>query len=251
MLNDVDSGGARRCVELIEAGEPVAAHRRGSGRGPAGTALRARVAARRAPSSRLPDPPPRGSRGLRPGRRAVPVCPSCRRHDPQDARLPDRRPVRADRRAASACRRRLRSPRHMHPVAALDGLNSRDADVAPSARSAPSLGGFGSCAAGTADPTVVDAVSHRSSSSRCRPPSRATRSIDAGHLRELLDAAAQRWPEITDRKALLLRLAEEGQPPARRRAARHRGARRRARVALERIPSLVDTERLLSDRAWS
>ncbi len=76
---------------------------------------------------------------------------------------------------------------------------------------------------------------------------------DAGHLRELLDAAAQRWPEITDRKALLLRLAEEGQGTLQfgdeQLATEER--RKRARVALERIPSLVDTELLLSDRAWS
>jgi hypothetical protein len=68
-----------------------------------------------------------------------------------------------------------------------------------------------------------------------------------------LDAAQKRWPEIADRKALLLRLAEEG----------HNALevgdlqleteerRERAQVAIGRIRSLVDAELLLSDRAWS
>lgn len=33
---------------------------------------------------------------------------------------------------------------------------------------------------------------------------------DTGHLSELLDAAQLRWPEESDRKALLLRLAAAG-----------------------------------------
>ena len=33
---------------------------------------------------------------------------------------------------------------------------------------------------------------------------------DTGDLSELLDAAQRRWPEVTDRKALLLLLAEAG-----------------------------------------
>lgn len=33
---------------------------------------------------------------------------------------------------------------------------------------------------------------------------------DTGELRDLLDAAERRWPEMTDRKALLLRLAAAG-----------------------------------------
>ncbi len=76
---------------------------------------------------------------------------------------------------------------------------------------------------------------------------------DTGHLRELLDAAQRRWPEIHDRKALLLRLAEEGHNTLElgeeQLAAEER--HERARAALGRIPSLVDTELLLSDRAWS
>jgi hypothetical protein len=33
---------------------------------------------------------------------------------------------------------------------------------------------------------------------------------DTGELHDLLDAAERRWPEVTDRKALLLRLAAAG-----------------------------------------
>ncbi len=75
---------------------------------------------------------------------------------------------------------------------------------------------------------------------------------DTGDLTELLNAAARRWPEITDRKELLLRLAREGHD-ALRLADLNRsadGRREESRAALERIPALVDAELLLSDRAW-
>jgi hypothetical protein len=76
---------------------------------------------------------------------------------------------------------------------------------------------------------------------------------DTGDLEALLDAAQLQWPEITDRKMLLLRLAEEGGNAlgldGRELEAEER--RVRARAALERLPSLVDAELLLSDRAWS
>jgi hypothetical protein len=76
---------------------------------------------------------------------------------------------------------------------------------------------------------------------------------DTGHLRELLDAAQQRWPEIADRKQLLLRLAEEGHNALGLADRQLQGEERRerARVALDRIQSLVDGELLLSDRAWN
>jgi hypothetical protein len=75
---------------------------------------------------------------------------------------------------------------------------------------------------------------------------------DTGELETLLDAAQKRWPEVSDRKALLLRLAEEGgsalgldtQP------LESEERRRRTQAALKRVRSLVDTELLLSDRAW-
>jgi hypothetical protein len=76
---------------------------------------------------------------------------------------------------------------------------------------------------------------------------------DTGPLKELLDAAQSRWPEVTDRKALLLRLAEEGRSALELEAAELAGEARRERVkaALERIPQLVDVDLLLSDRAWT
>lgn len=76
---------------------------------------------------------------------------------------------------------------------------------------------------------------------------------DTGHLAELLDAAARRWPDVVDRKQLLLRLAEEGHHAlaSAEVAAVARDRRGRVALALERIPSLVDVDRLLSDEAWS
>jgi hypothetical protein len=76
---------------------------------------------------------------------------------------------------------------------------------------------------------------------------------DTGHLAELLDAAARRWPDIADRKQLLLRLAEEGhQSLAGAELARvARDRRGRVAQALERIPSLVDSDALLADEAWN
>ena len=75
---------------------------------------------------------------------------------------------------------------------------------------------------------------------------------DTGDLHELLNAAARRWPEVTDRKELLLRLAREGHDALRlgelTRSADQR--REHARAALERIPALIDPDLLLSDRAW-
>ncbi|MFN2628571.1 MAG: hypothetical protein ABR569_08045 [Gaiellaceae bacterium] len=75
---------------------------------------------------------------------------------------------------------------------------------------------------------------------------------DTGHVRELLDAAQRRWPEVGDRKELLLRLAQEGHDALQlgelERSAEQR--RERTRQALNRIPALVDSELLLSDRAW-
>ena len=76
---------------------------------------------------------------------------------------------------------------------------------------------------------------------------------DTGRLRELLDSAQSRWPEITDRKALLLRLAEEGNG-ATRSGERHLEAAERcarAQAALDRVLSLIDSELLRSDQAWS
>ena len=75
---------------------------------------------------------------------------------------------------------------------------------------------------------------------------------DTGDLEGLLDAAGRRWPDVSDRKELLLRLATEGanalgldpnEPDTEER-------REQTRAALKRLRALVDTDRLLSDEAW-
>jgi hypothetical protein len=77
---------------------------------------------------------------------------------------------------------------------------------------------------------------------------------DSGRVGQLLDAAQRRWPELaSDRKALLLRLAEEGSNALELADSelKHEERRSRIRAALDRIPGLVDSELLLSDRAWT
>ena len=61
------------------------------------------------------------------------------------------------------------------------------------------------------------------------------------------------WPDVGDRKQLLLRLAEGGHRALGSAELAKVARDRRARVALalERIPSLLDRDRLLSDEAWS
>jgi hypothetical protein len=75
---------------------------------------------------------------------------------------------------------------------------------------------------------------------------------DTGELESLLDAAQRRWPEIDDRKTLLLRLAQEGGNALGLEAVTvdTLERRRRAQVALERLRPLVDEDVLLSDSAW-
>ena len=75
---------------------------------------------------------------------------------------------------------------------------------------------------------------------------------DTGDLEALLDAAQRRWPEISDRKTLLLRLAEEGGNALGLHAERVDVTERRERqqATLKRLRSLVDAELLLSDAAW-
>ena len=75
---------------------------------------------------------------------------------------------------------------------------------------------------------------------------------DTGELEALLDAAQRRWPEISDRKMLLLRLAEEGRSALGLEAVPADIDARRVRMeaALKRLRSLVDVEVLLSDAAW-
>jgi len=75
---------------------------------------------------------------------------------------------------------------------------------------------------------------------------------DTGELEELLNAAQRVWPEVSDRRLLMLRLAEEGGAALglapEQRTAEERAAR--LELAFERIASLVDMDVLLSGEAW-
>jgi hypothetical protein len=75
---------------------------------------------------------------------------------------------------------------------------------------------------------------------------------DTGEVREMLDLAARAWPDVRDRKELLMRLAACGHETlASRVAADDADLRReRQREALRRAQDLVDAELLLSDAAW-
>ena len=75
---------------------------------------------------------------------------------------------------------------------------------------------------------------------------------DTGDVRQMLDLARQRWPEVSDRRQLLLRLAATGRDVIAADVARDdrqdRGERQRA--ALGRAGELVDVDVLLADTAW-
>lgn len=75
---------------------------------------------------------------------------------------------------------------------------------------------------------------------------------DTGELATMLDDAHRRWPEVPDRKKLLLRLAAEGHTSLSRELAGADDDARRERQqhAFARIRELVDADALLSDAAW-
>jgi hypothetical protein len=75
---------------------------------------------------------------------------------------------------------------------------------------------------------------------------------DTGPVREMLDGAERAWPDVRDRKELLLRLAASG---ARHLAADQArsdavGLRERQVRAAARSRELVDVDLLLGDAAW-
>jgi hypothetical protein len=75
---------------------------------------------------------------------------------------------------------------------------------------------------------------------------------DTGDIAAMLDTAQRRWPDVTDRKELLLRLAAAGldaiEPAV---DAQARDERRRRQLdAVGRAASLVDVDALLADAAW-
>jgi hypothetical protein len=75
---------------------------------------------------------------------------------------------------------------------------------------------------------------------------------DTGDVRQMLDLAERRWPEVKDRRLLLLRLARIGRDAIGPQTA----AAERARVrelqlaAIGRAGRLVDASVLLDDAAW-
>jgi hypothetical protein len=68
----------------------------------------------------------------------------------------------------------------------------------------------------------------------------------------MLDAAQRRWPDVHDRKELLLRLTAAGSEAIAAEQAGEDRAKQRVRQqdALHRAAELVDTQRLLDDSAW-
>jgi ABC-type hemin transport system substrate-binding protein len=70
---------------------------------------------------------------------------------------------------------------------------------------------------------------------------------DTGDLSELLDAAQRRWPEVADRKALLLLLAEAGGTAIAAEAAKQRTAIAETAGALTGLYEPGELERLRED----
>lgn len=70
---------------------------------------------------------------------------------------------------------------------------------------------------------------------------------DTGDLSELLDAAQRRWPEVGDRKALLLLLAEAGGTAIAAEAAKQRAAIAETAGALTGLYEPGELERLRQD----
>ena len=75
---------------------------------------------------------------------------------------------------------------------------------------------------------------------------------DAGRLHDMLDMAQRRWPDIRDRRQLLLQLAGVGadRVASELDVVSFHERRDRQRAALNRAPELIDSEALLSDVAW-
>jgi hypothetical protein len=75
---------------------------------------------------------------------------------------------------------------------------------------------------------------------------------DTGDITAMLDVAQRRWPDVSDRKELLVRLAAAGRDAIATDVdaqARH-DRRQRQLDALERAAELVDADALLADTAW-
>ena len=75
---------------------------------------------------------------------------------------------------------------------------------------------------------------------------------DTGDMAAMLDVAQRRWPDVEDRKELLVRLASAGRDAIADDvdAAQQERRRQRQRDALARAERLLDTDALLADAAW-
>jgi hypothetical protein len=75
---------------------------------------------------------------------------------------------------------------------------------------------------------------------------------DTGRVREMLDAAQRQWPEVENRKELLIRLAERGSEQIGRALDEQDAVARsrRQQAAMRRVGQLVDVDLLLADDAW-
>jgi hypothetical protein len=106
--------------------------------------------------------------------------------------------------------------------------------------------------AGAQTPAPVLHLSHRCYT-RLVPTTRPRYTItDTGSVSDLLDDAQRRWPEIRDRKELLLRLARAGHNSLRldRAKAEESKRRERQRAALASLQRTVDWEAIRDDQAW-
>lgn len=76
---------------------------------------------------------------------------------------------------------------------------------------------------------------------------------DTGSVSALLDDAQRRWPEVRDRKVLLLRLAEAGHESLHldRAEAEASDRRERQRAALANLRRTVDWGAIRDDQAWT
>lgn len=70
---------------------------------------------------------------------------------------------------------------------------------------------------------------------------------DAGEMTEMLDIAQRRWPEVTDRKALLLRLAATGRDTIEREGVERRAAVRETAGTLSGVYPPDALDRLRED----
>lgn len=74
--------------------------------------------------------------------------------------------------------------------------------------------------------------------------------MDTGRTADLLDLAQRAWPDVADRRQLLLRLAEVGGQTVAKQLDGLEQRRARQREGLARAAELVDAATLLGDRAW-